>query len=303
MIRETPDQVCDGVAAGQFGAIARRQALLAGMSASTIDRRVASGRWVQAHSGVYLVAGSPDTWWRRAMATNLFAGPGSALSGLTAAAVLGLRESRPLLVHVTTDRQLMTDGVRVHRSLLIPSDTIACGPLIVTRAARTLMDLAAVLDQDRLEDCLEEALHRRLLNIEALVDYLSKLNPRGRRGIGKLRRLVAFRDPSATPNETKFETLLFRTLRNAALPLPERQFRVWEERKPLARLDFAYPADLLGVPADSYVWHARRQNWERDIDQRNRLLALGWRLRPTTWTELKRRPDRFTCDIRQLLTT
>jgi hypothetical protein len=111
------------------------------------------------------------------------------------------------------------------------------------------------------------------------------------------------RDPSASPNQTTFETLLFRTLRNAALPLPTRQFCVWDKWGAVTRLDFAYPDVLLGIPADSFKWHGRRRQWDRDIEQRNRLLALGWRLRPTTWTELKRKPKRFSSDIRRLLST
>jgi hypothetical protein len=300
-MRETPDQACDRLAARQFGAIARVQALTAGMSESAIDYRVETGRWIGVHRGIYVVAGSPVTWDRRAMAANLLGGPGSALSHLSAAAILGLRESRPLLIHVTTPRQLHADGVRAHRQELSRVDLVRCGPLTVTGPIKTMMDLSGVLDQDRLEDCLEEALHRGLLDLTDLSARMAELDPRGRKGISKLRRLIEMRDPAAAPNETTFETLLFRTLRNAGLPLPERQFCVWDGSEPVTRLDFAYPSELLGIPADSYEWHGRRRNWEKDIFQRNRLLTLGWRLRPTTWTELKRMPERFTSDIWHLL--
>jgi hypothetical protein len=303
MQKQTPDRICDDLAAAQFGAIERGQAQSRGMSDSEIDHRLASGRWEAVHRAVYVVAGSPETWWRRAMAAILLGGSDSGLSHLSAAAILGLRESRPLVIDLTTPRQVCADGVRTHRNSLSRLDVVKHSPLTVTTPIRTMIDLASVLDQDRLEDCLEEGLYGRLFDLADLGRRLAELDRRGRKGIANLCRLLEMRDPSAAPNQTSFETLLFRTLRNAALPLPTRQFLVWDRWGPVTRLDFAYPDVLLGVPADSFKWHGRRRQWDRDIEQRNRLLALGWRLRPTTWTELKRRPKRFSSDIRRLLAT
>jgi hypothetical protein len=76
---------------------------------------------------------------------------------------------------------------------------------------------------------------------------------------------------------------------------------VSDEKGFITRLDFAYPEALLAIPADSFRWHSRRKSWETDIEQRNRLVAAGWRVRPTTWGELKFRPDQFTSDIARLL--
>jgi hypothetical protein len=301
MDRYLRDQICDWRAAKQFGAFSGEQALRAGHSRRSIGIRLRSGRWYVAHSGVYVVAASPDTWERRAMAAQLLAGSKGALSHYSSAAIWGLTERRPPIFHITTSRFVRGKGVRVHRSLLEPHEIGRRGPFVITSPSRTLIDLASLLAPDDLEDCFEEALHRRLLDIRFLSETLMELGTRGRRGAGQLRRLIELRDPALMPTENDFETLLHRVLRKADLPIPMRQVPVFDKIGFIARLDFAYPKEKVGLPADSYEWHARRRTWEKDIEQRNRLLRLGWRLRPTTWTELKRRPTHFTDDVAALL--
>jgi hypothetical protein len=299
----TPDHQTDDLAARQFGVFDRSQALARGHTRSSIGTRLERGRWIKIHPGVYAVAGSPDTWKRRAMAGQLLAGPRGGLSHLSAAYLLGINDLHPLKIDVSTPRQIAGDGVRTHRRLLAGVNYTRMSSFVLTIPARTLLDLASVLDSDRLEDSLEECLHRRLLSLTSLGKWLQETGSQGRRGGGCLKALINLRDPSTTPTETSFETLLQRVLRKAGLPLPARQLAVFDERGFVTRLDFAYSRERLGIPADSYIWHARRRNWERDIEQRNRLLRLGWRLRPTTWTELKRRPHVFTDDIARLLAT
>jgi predicted transcriptional regulator of viral defense system len=296
----TPDQVFCEICAGQFGLIARDQALATGLSARGIARRLASGRWLTVLPGVYAMAGAPDSWERRALAVQLWAGAEAALSHLSAAAVLGLRTRRPVRIDVTTPRRIRAASVTVHRSNLAASEKQRVGPFVVTSPLRTLVDLAAVMDEGRLEDCLEEAIFQRLTDVPSMLERLHN-GLRGTRGATMLRQLIEIRDPLWKPTESDFETLLFRTLRKAGLPLPDRQHRVYENPSIVTRLDFAYPDALLAVPADSYRWHGNRRGWENDIRVRNTLLRMGWRMRPTTWTELKRTPDRFTHDIALLL--
>jgi hypothetical protein len=230
----------------------------------------------------------------------LWAGPGAALSHLTAAAILGLREGHPQRVDVTTTRRLRIKGVSVHRSSLCDAEVTRIGYFVVTSALRTLVDLASVLDAGRLEDCFEEALFQSLVDLSASQTRVDG-GVRGNKGAPKLRRLVETWDPPWKPTASSFESLLFRTLRAARLPLPERQVCVRNGTSIVTRLDFAYPRDLLAVPADSYRFHGNRRGWENDVRVRNILVTKGWRIRPTTWTELKRNPNGFTTDIAVLL--
>jgi len=300
-MKVTPDRVCEFIAARQFGIITRAQAIESGLTDRAVGRRLASGRWIPIHTSVYFVGRSANTWERNAMAALLASGPGAALSHLTAAALHGYRKERPLRIDVTTSRRLRTRGVLIHRSPLGPRDIGRIGPMTVTSPARTLVDLAGILDEQRLEECVEEVLHRGDTTSEELEQQLVGMGSRGRRGAGILRRLLEVRNPGWAPTESQLETLLVRVLRGAGLPLPDRQVDVFDDRGFVTRLDFAYPEALLAIPADSYQWHGRRQVWEQDIDQRNRLLALRWRVRPTTWGELNHRPHQFTSDVEHLL--
>ncbi len=138
----TPDEFCTAIAARQFGLITRAQALRAGVMPDGIKARLCSGRWLHSLPGLYAVAGSPATWEQRAVAAQLWAGPGAALSHLTAAAIWGLRDARPLVIDVVTHRNIRASGVRVHRSPIASNDIARAGAFIVTSRDRTLIDLA-----------------------------------------------------------------------------------------------------------------------------------------------------------------
>jgi hypothetical protein len=140
-----------------------------------------------------------------------------------------------------------------------------------------------------------------LLDLPRLHARLKEVGGKGRKGAGVLHQLLHLRDPGSAPTESEIETLLFRVVRKARLPLPERQHCVWDDGEFVTRIDFAYPEARLAIPVDSYKWHSRRRVWEKDIDQRNRLQTLDWRVRPTTFGELKYRPDRFTADVARFL--
>jgi hypothetical protein len=301
-MRDTPPKLlCLDLAAGQFGAFARQQALQIGMTDRAIDLLMQSGEWHAPQRGVFVVSGSPSSWEQRAMVAQLRAGKKAALSHLTAAHLHGLYHLRPLVMDVTRNRALRADGIRLHRSELGDEDVSRLGPFRVTSPVRTIIDLAGVLDFDRLEDCLEEALLQGIVNLTELWSRLENVGTKGRKGAHVLKHLLELRDPRWAPTANKFESLLHRVLRNAGLPLPQRQVRIYDGTDFVTRIDFAYTRELIGIPADSFNWHVRRRQWELDIVQRNRLIQMGWRLRPTTWTELKRRPGVFTHDIAKFL--
>jgi hypothetical protein len=59
----------------QGGVVTLAQAVAAGMSPATVQRRVRQGRWSRLHPGIYLVGGHRHTDEARIRAAWLWAGP------------------------------------------------------------------------------------------------------------------------------------------------------------------------------------------------------------------------------------
>lgn len=78
------------IAARQWGALTRRQALKAGLTRNQIAYRVQTGQWLQPVRGVFVVAGVPKSWEQSLMIACLAGPPTTAASHLSAAALFGL---------------------------------------------------------------------------------------------------------------------------------------------------------------------------------------------------------------------
>ncbi len=82
---DTVDGRIGRLAGRQLGVVARAQLLALGVSARQVERRVAQGRLVAVHRGVYAVGHAHLTREGGWMAALLAAGPAAALSHRTAA--------------------------------------------------------------------------------------------------------------------------------------------------------------------------------------------------------------------------
>jgi hypothetical protein len=184
MRRPLPELTCVAKAAAQFGAFDRQQVLESEMTAREIAVRLRNGRWQAAQRGVYFISGTPASWEQLAMVAQLRGGPEAVLSHLTAAHLLGLYHLRPLLIDISRSSALNAPGIKVHRCAVDDCDQLRLGPFRVTTPARTLIDLSSILDSNRLEDCLEEALFQRMLDLQTLAARFETVGSRGRKGAG-----------------------------------------------------------------------------------------------------------------------
>ena len=89
------------IVARQYGHITRAQLLALGVAARTISKRIASGRLIVVHAGVYAVGHQQTTAIARAAAAVLACGPGAVLSHESAAALWGFWKRWPALPEVT----------------------------------------------------------------------------------------------------------------------------------------------------------------------------------------------------------
>jgi very-short-patch-repair endonuclease len=180
----------------------------------------------------------------------------------------------------------------VHRPRSLPSaDVTAVDAIPVTTPARTLLDMAAVVSADLVEEALDDALRRKLVSLPRLRWRLTEIGRSGRPGVAVLRSLVDARGHATPVPQSVFETRLLRALKSAGLPEPVIQHEVRDRGRLVGVVDLAFPAARVAIEAEGYRWHAGRLRFERDLARRNSLTALGWRVIHVTWADLNDRTE------------
>jgi very-short-patch-repair endonuclease len=282
----------------------RAQALDIGLSRFAIHRLMASKTWELVHPNVYRLwpAGTDHERWRqRMMGAALWLGLQSGGSHRAAAVLWDLDgiESAPIEM-MTMGRQRSTQSdVVIHHVRSLPQHDLAVRRGIrVTSVARTIVDLAAVVEPAALELALESAL-RRGLTTEARIRRQMKRSGSTSKGKGTLGTILGFRKKAT---DSALETLVWRALLDHGLPRPTRQYTVVApDSKFVARVDFAYVEARLAIEADGYGSHSKPDDWRRDRRRQNALTRLGWIVYRVTWEDATRHPRAVADDVAGLL--
>jgi hypothetical protein len=112
-------------------------------------------------------------------------------------------------------------------------------------------------------------------------------------GSAQARRVAALADGLAeSPQETRLRLLLDR----AGLPAPITQFRMFDDRGLVGRVDFAYPDLKIAIEYDG-LWHGERKAFLSDRERLNRLAAAGWTVLHVTADDM-RHPERLAALVR-----
>ena len=166
------DQAVAQLACQQQGLFYRHEALAQGASASLVQRRLASGRWLTVGHGAYALPGVPLSWERRQGAACTAAGPAAVLSHRAAAALHGFPDCRQGAPEITVPwtRATHRGQGRVHRVTdLAASDVTVVRGIRVTKRLRTLLDLAAVISSSKLAAVLDDLVAARVVALEDVV--------------------------------------------------------------------------------------------------------------------------------------
>ncbi len=161
----------------------------------------------------------------------------------------------------------------------------------MTTATRTLIDLADVLDSQRLARAVNEAQVLRLLTREQLA--LALANTNGRRAAGLLRPFI---DRTDAPTRSVFEDLFLVFIKKHRLPQPEVNQRVAGHH-----VDMLWRRQRLVAELDSLAFHDHAQPFEQDRDRDADLLAAGYRVLRITWRRMTRQPTREAKRLRAML--
>ncbi len=287
------------VAGRQHGVATTPQARDAEFSLSSIDRAVGSGRWKAIHRGIYVVDPAADPMRAAAFGHTLRAPGRTWASHRTAVWLWDLETSVPLRPEISTTANLRGGRANVRRLSDMPGHhTTTRNRIPLTSPSRTTIDLAAVTTPARLEAVVVEVTRKRLATIGELRDCADEMGGRCR-GRRDLLRLLDSWDPAVAP-ESVLESRLTRLLRRGRLPLPETQFHV-DVGEQVARLDFAYPREMVAIEADGYRWHGDPARWRADLARRNELSRLGWKVLHFTWNDVTARPSKVLATVRAAL--
>jgi very-short-patch-repair endonuclease len=301
------DSGVDGVHAGeraiadlagrQRGVVTRPQLLDAGLTSHTIDHRLRSGRLHALHRGIYLVGHAVAPVGARELAAVLACGPSAVLSHRSAARLWRLlpNSGGEFDVSVAGRDPGQKRGIRVHCvTALDPHDVRKLGGIPVTAPARTIFDLAAVVEPRALERAMAEAETRRLTRRNELLSLLARV---GRRpGVAALRSLI---EADATPSLTRSEAeeRFLALIRSAELPAPEANVRVGRHE-----VDCLWRDQGIVVEIDGFRFHASRAAFERDRLRDAALAATGLRVIRVTWRQIVYRPEALIARLAAALT-
>jgi hypothetical protein len=175
---------------------------------------VRTGRLWRVYNGVYGVGHWPVTPHARAMAAVLACGPRAALSHVPGGALWEVGLRWPPMMEVTAPGQRQRKGIKVHRSQLDRRDITRHYGIPVTTLARTLLDLAEVLDTPSRTRAVNEARLRRKSTLADLAELLTRSPGRA------TRRLKPFIQNPTGPTRSEFEDAFLRFARRNGLPTP-----------------------------------------------------------------------------------
>lgn len=282
----------------QHGVVSLSQLEAAGLSARAALHRSSVGRLHRVHRGVYAVGHDVLSAEGRWMAAVLACGPGAVLSHGCAGALLGLRPTASPALQVTvptSNGRARRPGIEVHRSQRLSGiDVTIERGIPVTSPARTLLDLAGVLDRQSLARAVERAETLRIFDLRALRAVLDA-NPK-RPDTRMLAQVLANYDPAGGTTRSELERLFLELCAAHGVPRPRLNARVGPYE-----VDFLWPDQRVIVETDGHATHGTRTAFERDRARDARLMAAGYRVVRFTYRQVTREPERVAAIVRSLL--
>lgn len=252
---------------------------------------------------MYRLAGAPVCFDGWVLAATLAGGDDCCASHATAGRLLGLAgvpATDGIELSAVGGRLVRVRGVRVRRSsALRRADVARIGPIRLTTAGRTLVDLAAVVHPLVLEEALDDAIRRRMVSVSTLARRVADLRRPGAAGLGTLADLLADRRLGAT--DSTLESRFLKLIRAARLPEPQSQLWISHGGRFLGRADFAYREFEIAIELDSWQWHGSRESFESDRLRQNDLVQAGWVGLLITDRQLRGAPHRVVQTIRRTI--
>lgn len=280
------------LAGRQHGNATRVQLLSLGLSEDQIDRRLKARRLHRAHRGVYAVGRPARTALERAAAAVLACGTGAALSHSSAQALWELQDHWPSRLEVTVPGQRRPNGITTHCYVdLAERDLRRHKGIRVTSPARSLLDCAPRLRDERRARAVNEARRRKLVDLADLADVMDRF-PRHRGA----HRLAPFLRRQGGPTRSEWEDAFPVFCRRFGLPEP-----VMAAKVAGYEVDALFAREKVIIELDSWEFHWTRESFERDRERDVKTLAAGFVTVRLTWGRMHGRPCEEAARIHEIL--
>ncbi len=290
---------CRLAAEARDGVISRREAIEAGLAASTPAWLARDGRWQRIHRGVYrLYTGDPPRD-ARLWAAICRVGPGAVLSHQTAAELDGLADRPGPVIHITIPverRVAPIGGVMIHRSGRIAEAVHPVRQPPRTRIEETVLDLA---DQSPSFSVafgwVCAAIQRRLTTPDRIVEFMARRKRlRWRRPLAR-----ALADIGGGVHSWLEYRYVHGVERAHGLPAATRQRHVLLGSRS-GYLDNHYERYSLCVETDGRAAHPDDRRWA-DTRRDNVLASTGITTMRYGWDDVASRPCEVAAEIGRAL--
>lgn len=284
----------------QHGHIHLYQLRTAGIKRGAVVHRIDTGRLHAVLPGVYLVGRPQTDLLGRMMAAALYFRGDALVSGRAAAQAWGLLDTTqavgtndPIEVLLAGRNASAPPGVRVRRTARIARQDVRWRDGIpLTSPARTLLGLAAMMEDLELESSLSAAFRKNLVRRSQLGDVMDR-NPHVK-GIARLRALLE-RTESLRDTRSRYERKMLKLLRAAELPLPVTNVYIGTRQ-----VDGVWPDLKLAYEFDGWLEH--RDKFESDRVRDQHMLIAGHQIFRVSGRQIDRTPFALIARIASMIT-
>ncbi len=258
-------------------------------------KAVESGRLHRLHRGVYAVGHTHIPLHGHCLAAVLACGPGALLSHHSAAWLWGIEKRGPVPFEVTAPvrRRPRPPIVLHHARELAAEDRALPDRIPATSVARTLLDHAADVGQERLRRAIKRSEELKQFDLTAVESVLAR--NRRHPGAPALKTALAlYRPPTFTRSE--LEERFLAAVLAAGLPRPTTGFTELGYE-----LDVYWPERRFAVELDVFETHGTRESFESDRVRQEDLKLAGIEMIRVTGRRFDREPDEVIARVARLL--
>lgn len=219
------------------------------------------------------------------------------VSHWTAGWLWGLfRTSSTLHLTAPTERR-PRPPFHLHSATLASADVRELGGIPVTSLARTVLDLAPLVDAERLAKILESVEEvtddegRRVFDLRDFESLLARTA--GHPGHARLNEVLRLYRPDPSFTRSGLERQFRALVRRAGLTLPSQNYVVGRYE-----LDCYWEAERFCVELDVFATHGSRRSFEVDREREDDLLLAGIEVMRVTDVRLAREPDQVMRRLR-----